>query len=184
MERQDADGRGGMTAGASTPPIEAPARAVRPDGADGARDAMDERGAEIHELLGQLRHARLHPQTPAGLTDAEANVIIAIHHVTNHGLELRPGTIARFARVTPSALSQTLGSLERKGLIRRARDEGDSRSVVVSLTGEGEAVLADVHAQMLRFRAEFLAYLGEDDVDQLIAILRKLVEFLEGRGRL
>lgn len=54
-----------------------------------------------------------------------------------------PGALARYLGATKGTVSQTLLSLEKKGLIsKRARDD-DARSVVLTLTEQGKALLAE-----------------------------------------
>lgn len=79
-------------------------------------------------------------------------------------------------QATPTAVSQTLKSLEEKGLITRQRDKGDSRAVTVHLTEDGRAFSArgrELHEQMID---EVLTYLGPEDAEHLVRIVERLVD--------
>jgi DNA-binding MarR family transcriptional regulator len=45
--------------------------------------------------------------------------------------------LARAARISPQAMGATLAALTERGLVRRDRDPGDGRRVVLSVTREG-----------------------------------------------
>lgn len=136
---------------------------------------------ELHDGFRLIaRGHRIPPVDLGGLTAAETDVVIALSHALRHGIEARPSKIARFIDSTPSALSQTLRSLERKGYVARRRLGTDSRGVVLDLTDEGRR-LADEGETALddRFR-ELFAYLGEDDARTLLRVFGRMVAFLTG----
>lgn len=144
-----------------------------------ADDRYAGKKAELVSRMRQLHRTHPLPTPPAGLTDAEANVLHGIDAAARHGCEPRPGAIGRFAHVRPSALSQTLGSLEQKGLITRERDGSDLRSVVVRLTEAGRAKNVELTARLNEHWTRLFDYLGERDVDELLRILGRVVAFQE-----
>ena len=103
--------------------------------------------------------------------------IMAVSRLEGEGKKVRSGDIAKCGQATPSAVSQTLKSLEEKGLITRQRDKGDSRAVTVHLTEDGRAFSArgrELHEQMID---EVLTYLGPEDAEHLVRIVERLVDF-------
>ena len=66
-----------------------------------------------------------------GLTPMEAHALVLLFCADEKQCSVKPSDIARHLRVSPSAVSQFLRSLERKGFIVRTRAEGDSRSVCI-----------------------------------------------------
>ena len=52
-----------------------------------------------------------------------------------------PTRLARFQGVTPATATATVSTLEQRGWVIREHDAEDRRRVIVSLTGEGRAVL-------------------------------------------
>lgn len=60
----------------------------------------------------------------------------------------RVGDLAAALDVSQPTASDALGTLDRRGLIERARDPADGRSTLVSLTSTGAAVAADVAGEL------------------------------------
>lgn len=143
---------------------------------------------QISLFMGQMHRSFMKQQVPDGLTRVETMVIIALNDLLGEGLTVHPGVLARAARSTPSALSQTLKSLEGKGLILRERGKGDDcRSVSVELTEKGRAMVAEGQRMRNEDMSALLDYLGEGDVTELLRILGRIDEFRNGanagRGR-
>lgn len=142
---------------------------------------MDDTAAGLRRRLfdaaARMRKQRQEPPTPKGITPAEMYAIMAVSRLEGEGRKVRSGDIAKCGQATPSAVSQTLKSLEEKGLITRQRDKGDSRAVTVHLTENGRAFSArgrELHEQMID---EVLTYLGPEDAEHLVRIVERLVDF-------
>jgi len=91
------------------------------------------------------------------------------------------GELARRAELTSGAMTSRLDALEKEGLVRRLRDPGDRRSVLVELTDEGR----DKHEQGMGIQAQKEALLVEaltdTEKEQLNSLLRRVMITLEGR---
>lgn len=131
----------------------------------------------LFDAAARMRKQRQEPPAPKGITPAEMYAIMAVSRLEGEGRKVRSGDIAKCGQATPSAVSQTLKSLEEKGLITRQRDKGDSRAVTVHLTEDGRAFSArgrELHEQMID---EVLTYLGPEDAEHLVRIVERLVDF-------
>lgn len=142
---------------------------------------MDDTAAGLRRRLfdaaARMRKQRQEPPMPKGITPAEMYAIMAVSRLEGEGKRVRPGDIAKCGQATPSAVSQTLKSLEEKGLITRQRDKGDSRAVTVHLTKEGRAFSArgrELHEQMID---GVLTYLGSEDAEHFVRIMERLADF-------
>lgn len=142
---------------------------------------MDDTAAGLRRRLfnaaARMRKQRQEPPAPKGITPAEMYAIMVVSRLEGEGRKVRPGDIAKCGQATPSAVSQTLKSLEEKGLITRQRDKGDSRAVTVHLTKEGRAFSArgrELHEQMID---GVLTYLGPEDAEHLVRIVERLADF-------
>ena len=142
---------------------------------------MDDTAAGLRRRLfdaaARMRKQRQEPPAPKGITPAEMYAIMAVSRLEGEGRKVRPGDIAKCGQATPSAVSQTLKSLEEKGLITRQRDKGDSRAVTVHLTKEGCAFSArgrELHERMID---GVLTYLGSEDAEHLVRIVERLADF-------
>lgn len=93
----------------------------------------------------------------------------------------RAGWLARRSDMTSGAMTSRLDALEREGLVRRLRDPGDRRSVLVELTGKGRRK----HEQTVGIRAQKEALLAEAlserEKETLNALLRRVMLRLEDR---
>jgi DNA-binding MarR family transcriptional regulator len=91
------------------------------------------------------------------------------------------GELARRAELTSGSMTSRLDALEAQGLVRRLRDPGDRRSVLVELTEKGR----EQHQQGMGIQAQKEALLAEAlsdrEKEQLNALLRLVMITLEGR---
>ena len=109
----------------------------------------------------------------------EINALMMLSIMEERDEIVRPGMLAACSHATPGAVSQTLKSLEEKGLIVRRRGEGDSRSVTISLTDAGHEFEKEgrrLHDERFMHMLEFL---GEDDAREFVRIVNRMLEFEE-----
>lgn len=145
-------------------------------------ESIEELKRELFEIGQQLgRRGHIAPSVP-GVTTGEAHVLLTLEKMRAMGEDARSGMLARHAHTTPSALSQTLKTLEAKGLIDRQRAGGDSRGVTVILTDAGIQTTTRAWAAHRALIDEMLAYLGEDDLRELVRIMRRIAAFQESRA--
>ncbi len=142
-------------------------------------DSFGQIRSELFELMGRMRHGSFTPPTPDGMTPSEARTIMAVDEMVRRHGEARPNRVAEFVRTTPSALSQTLRSLEDKNLIERRRLGGDYRGVTVSLTQDGERLAQEGRRLRDEYIDRAIAHVGEEDMRHLVRILGKMAEFRE-----
>jgi len=67
-----------------------------------------------------------------------------------------------------------LDSLERRGLVRRIRNEEDRRRVTVEITDEGLRVLAEVRAVVHRNEKTWMQALSDAELKRLIKLLQRV----------
>lgn len=84
--------------------------------------------------------------------------------------------IRGFLSVSKAAVSQMLGSLEKKGYIERDIDRNNRRNLIVTLTAEGREVLEKQYDDFSDMLGKIISHLGEDDVKQMIAIVKRMIE--------
>jgi DNA-binding MarR family transcriptional regulator len=99
---------------------------------------MPER-AKIVELIDRLSRIAHSLQFAEGLNPAQWEALRYVARANRNSCS--PGALADFMGSTKGTVSQTLKSLEKKGLIRRKRRDGDRRSVQISVTVNGHSVL-------------------------------------------
>lgn len=134
---------------------------------------------EMFETMQRMRQRRSTPPLPPGITRGEINALMMLSMMEERDEIARPGMLAACSHATPGAVSQTLKSLEEKGLIVRRRGEGDSRSVAISLTDAGHEFEKEgrrLHDERFMHMLEFL---GEDDAREFVRIVNRMLEFEE-----
>jgi DNA-binding MarR family transcriptional regulator len=92
------------------------------------------------------------------------------------------GELASVLQLDKSTVSRLAASLERKGWVRRGRDEDNQRYVRLYLTPQGADVAARVWRTWLSQQARILAGLSADERAGLTAGLRGLIRGLAAEG--
>ncbi|MBU9846787.1 MarR family winged helix-turn-helix transcriptional regulator [Rahnella ecdela] len=75
-----------------------------------------------------------------------------------------------------ATLAEMLSRLESRGLLVRQADPADKRRRFITLTAEGNAVLAKTQPVSQQVDTEFLARLSPDDQQHLVRLLRQMLE--------
>jgi DNA-binding MarR family transcriptional regulator len=114
------------------------------------------------------------------VSGSEARALIEL--ITARGIA--QGELAGLLGLEKSTVSRLAAGLERKGWIRRGRDEGNQRYVRLYLTREGGQVATRVWAAWHSRQARILAELSAEERAGLSAGLRGLVRGLAAEGLL
>jgi DNA-binding MarR family transcriptional regulator len=114
------------------------------------------------------------------LSGSEARALIEL--VKARGIA--QGELAGLLGLEKSTVSRLAAGLERKGWIRRGRDEGNQRYVRLYLTADGGAVAARLWGAWRSRQARILAALTPEERAGLAAGLRGLVRGLAAEGLL
>jgi DNA-binding MarR family transcriptional regulator len=93
--------------------------------------------------------------------------------------ELPVGELAEAAGIAPPTATRMLDCLARDGYIARRHSEIDRRSVLVSLTAEGEAVIESTHRHVEVWRGRVLESLDPQEREQAAVLLERLSAVLE-----
>lgn len=136
---------------------------------------------ELIALTHRLRRMRpaLSPSMD-GLTPMEVHALMVLFRADEDQRSIKPSDIARQFRVSPSAVSQFLKSLEQKGFIVRARAEGDSRSVNICLTEKGQGLSAQLRRERTKQFSDMVENVGAENMEQFVSTLRLICEYAEG----
>jgi DNA-binding MarR family transcriptional regulator len=170
-----AAGDGAVGAGAAGNGVAAAAGAVPggPGPGDGVAGPADGRPGDAADGAGQVAGI---PQ----LSSSEARALIEL--VKARGIA--QGELVGLLGLEKSTVSRLATGLERKGWIRRGRDEGNQRYVRLYLTAEGGAVAARLWNAWHSRQARILGALTPEEREGLSAGLRGLVRGLAAEGLL
>jgi DNA-binding MarR family transcriptional regulator len=118
----------------------------------------------------------------AGRMAGDAPLSLPQYHLLEplrDGSERPVGELAEAAGVAPPTATRMLDCLARDGFILRRHSEIDRRSVLVSLTAEGEETIEATHRQVEAWRASVFESLDPGDRERAAALLARLAEILE-----
>ena len=87
--------------------------------------------------------------------------------------------IQKYIALSKATISQMLGSLERKGYIKREIDKSNRRNIIATLTPEGRELLAYKNTEYSKKLDRIVSYLGTDDTQTFICLVGRLVEVME-----
>lgn len=133
---------------------------------------------EFVRLMRMIHREQFHPTwTPGNLSKPEMHALMCVWIAHRHNKEARPSSLAKYSHVSPSAVSQTLKTLEVKGLVARVRSVNDSRSVVIELTEEGRVLIEEVQSIRSSYFDEMFEAIGVDDMQTLMRIMRRVLDF-------
>jgi len=148
-------------------------RTERPDLPAGGLAAMAVLG-RLGRLAGLVGPAIGAVLARHGLTTGEFDVLAALRRA-GEPFTLTPGELARSMMLSPAATTHRLDRLEAAGLVGRALDPGNRRSMRVTLTGRGREVVDRAVTDHVANEERLLAALSPDDVAELDRLLRALL---------
>ena len=112
--------------------------------------------------------------------DLSLTAAAALSSLDRNGAQ-RITTMAAAEGVSQPSMTQLMQRLEQRGLVARTSDPSDGRVALVSLTGEGRAVLATRRERNARRVSALLADLPEDEVRSLASALASVLPVIRRR---
>ena len=107
--------------------------------------------------------------------DLGPSQVAALATVERHG-PLSPSELAEIERIKRPTATRIVRHLEDGGLLERVRDPQDGRASILSITGEGRALLKRLRERKTAYLAKRLASLNTEDR----RTLERAAELLEG----
>lgn len=112
------------------------------------------------------------------LSRGEFDVLAALRR-NGSPFTLTPSALARTLMLSPAAMTNRLDRLEKAGLVTRAIDPDNRRSMRVTLTDDGRTRVDEAVTAHVANEEKLLSALSDDDRRHLDDILRKLLASLE-----
>ncbi|GGX19217.1 hypothetical protein GCM10007242_27560 [Pigmentiphaga litoralis] len=109
---------------------------------------------------------------PSGLNCAQFNVLTVLHRAA---VPLAMRQLSTMMAVQPTNLSGIVRTLRGRGLVKQVLNEADSRSLLVSISVEGEQFLAKVLPAHWSRLEGIMSDLAEDERLTLVGLLERLV---------
>jgi len=127
-------------------------------------------GSLLNQVGRELRTKVDGMLAPLNLTAQQAALLL---HASRE--ETSPNRLAPLLGTDTAGVTRLLDRLEAKGLVKRRRNAGDRRSVIVELTEEGRALVPRVAPIFGRVSARLFAGFTEEEVRTLIALLQRML---------
>jgi DNA-binding MarR family transcriptional regulator len=169
-------------------------RELEPDAAGFLHDAATRRevvemggggSVEVLEALGALRLAakQIHDSMERfaelhGLSESRLGVLMRLHHSPTRQMPL--GALAESLNVTPRTMTDIVDILERDGLVKRASDPADRRSVLAVITKGGTARINAMRRDAMTKQAAVARGFTAEQLIQLRHLCLLLVRNLSG----
>lgn len=131
-------------------------------------------GALLRMPTDVVRRRLLEALHEHGYTDLNAAHFPVLRYPGPQGQ--RPVELAAQLGITRQAMNYVLGQLETLGYLERRVDPDDIRSRRVHMTARGEAIVKVIRDTVRDIEAEWAAELGDQDFEQLRALLIRLNE--------
>ena len=110
---------------------------------------------------------------PAGLTDAQFNILMMLKGQTENG-RLNQTELGKMLLVNRSNVTGLIDRMERDGLVERIPDPEDRRVNFVQITKTGETVLIKAQALYYERVKDIISGITPDEDNQLCETLRKI----------
>jgi DNA-binding MarR family transcriptional regulator len=139
---------------------------------------------ELLRCLFRLKKLALSFRPCAPTEDGELNMasIYLLYHIREHPGDLSGEKICRNLCVTKAAVSQMLGSLEKKGYLTREVNRDNRRRIILSLTGKGAAFIEKTNAETEERLAGIISRFGKAKTRELITLVNRFSDITENVG--
>lgn len=146
----------------------------------GARDGVDPKLVAAIDRLGHVMRIQMSRVARAhGLTPTQLQLLLRLR--TDPPERNRASTLAAELDLTVATVSDTLTTLERKGLVERTADPEDGRAVRIALTPHGDDVARSADAWQSRAQ-DLLSGVSEGDKIRALNFLLGLLGELHREG--
>ncbi len=134
--------------------------------------------ADVQAILTRIRafslaiHERIRQEVPPGFSMQH---MLIMKTLANDGA-VKQGDLVNRLGISKGAVSQTVSSLEERGLVERRRDAQDGRIQWVHLTPAAQAFKTQTEGRMATLFADLFDQWSDDDAQRMIDLLDRLVE--------
>jgi len=99
---------------------------------------------------------------------------IILRTLITFGAPMSPSELNKYLTIEGTSISILIDGIENRGFVRRRRSRVDRRMVKVSLTGQGQELLAEIDPQISRLIEKIFGLLSTAERKQLITLCRKI----------
>ena len=126
----------------------------------------------LSHIFREMRHVLSRRLERHGVTPPQYGVMMLLHHARHVSLT----EIARHATKDAPTVCRIIDRLERRGIVRRDKDEADRRCLLIGLTEHGETLAEACHSIGDELEQALLAGLSAREVQTLRALLGRVLD--------
>jgi DNA-binding MarR family transcriptional regulator len=137
--------------------------------------------ALLHEQFARLAREMRNLELPQGITPERLS---ALSVIDRRG-PISVTALADQEMVRPATMSRMVSALVDDGLVKRSEDKDDGRGVLVTTTTKGRRTYQRAQEQRLRYFAEALEHLSDEQLVAMRALMSQLERFtlmLDGKA--
>lgn len=124
-------------------------------------------GFRVYDAQRSLSRALEIALEPYGITPGQFNLLSQLDRAG----QLSQKALAELTRKEQATITRYLDVLERKNLVRRAKDQNDRRAHVVSTTDDARALLETVTPVAVDAANYLIRDIEQDDIDTFLTVL-------------
>ncbi len=132
--------------------------------------------SQLAEKMLDIRAQLSHLPAGEAVTEASGGEYLALSFLLMKGEKSCPSELRDRMGVTSARIAAMLKHLEQKGWVKRSADPDDERRVIVSLTGDGRAMINEWRSEALGRVAAALGALGEEEAREYVRLQQKLLD--------
>lgn len=129
--------------------------------------------ALLHEQFARLARELRNLELPQGMTPERLS---ALSVIDRRG-PISVTALAEHEMVRPATMSRMVSALVDDGLVKRSEDKDDGRGVLVTTTPKGRRAYQRAQEQRLRYFAEALEHLSDEQLVAMRALTAQLERF-------
>jgi len=142
-------------------------------------DATSELARELFQLMKRFPRPNVALRARSNMSRSEYELLgILVMRMEENQNALSVSEISNFLQITPAAVTHMLNPLEENGLIERLKDPNDRRVVLIGVTPKGLEIAQELMVEVQQTLTSLIDYLGEDDSQKLIDLMKKVIEYV------
>ncbi len=150
----------------------------------------DVKGLELGSLIRILANyysAVIHKKkVPGELSGPRMGILLRllVEEEVGNPNGINPTTLSQFQKVKKNTISSLLRGLEESGYIERTPDPNDKRGYFIRISEEGHKKVDSVWPKRLKLMTDLSSDLTDEELDQLIFLLKKLQTSIQNHAEM
>lgn len=131
----------------------------------------NEKAEEIFETV--TKRKKYIDKVPSNISQGESGVLL---YLLNSNNNVSQSDLSEKLDVSIARIVATINTLQKKELIEKKIDANDKRKTIISITEAGKEIITQRKKQAIQFIENVIKELDEKEIEQYIAINKKIEE--------